>query len=84
MTGSNGSKKITRRSKRLWVWVETTSGLSCLDIEAIIGISAAHDKFGNGCYDLHLASGTIFTIMAKDLDTITSKLPDWEFYGDEE
>tara|TARA_R100000458_G_C8265505_1_gene240609 strand:- start:903 stop:1118 length:216 start_codon:yes stop_codon:yes gene_type:complete len=60
---------------RQWVWIETTSGMSCLDVKSIIGISYTHDKFGNGCYDLHLTSGTIFTIMADDLSLITSHLP---------
>ena len=73
-------------TEKIWVWIETTSGMSCVDVASIIGITHTHDKFGHGCYDLHLTSGTIFTIRAGDLNTITSNLPNWVWgdYGDEE
>ena len=71
-------------TEKIWVWIETTSGMSCVDVASIIGITHTHDKFGHGCYDLHLTSGTIFTIMAKDLEAITQDMPDWVFHGDEE
>ena len=64
-------------TEKKWVWVKTTSGMSCLDVESIIAVSHTHDKFGNKGYDLHLTSGTIFTIMAKDFEIIRMHNPDW-------
>ena len=62
-------------SKRRWVWAETTTGLSCVDVESIIAIS--HSITPN-YVDLHLTSGTIFTIKLADIGSITDELPDWQ------
>lgn len=79
MTESNiRHNKSTHRWKRNWVWVETTTGHSCIDVDSIIGISESTDSFGGLCYDLHLSSGTIFTIQERSLSRITEELPEWE------
>ena len=71
------------KSQRRWVWVETTTGLSCIDAGSIIAISNTAKVNFEGCYtnlDLHLSSGTIFTIKLADIKTITDELPNWEEY----
>ena len=73
MTESN---KKMQRWKRKWVWVETTTGLSCIDVESIIAIS--HSTALHTNLDLHFSSGTIFTIKLADIGSITDELPDWQ------
>ena len=46
-------------TEKTWIWVETTSGLSCIDAGSVIGISELR---GGSFLDFHMTSGTIFTI----------------------
>jgi len=68
----------TEKNKlRTWVQVNTSSGLSHLNVNNIIAISDGYDKYGDRCCDLHLVSGTIFTIKGQDLDKITKHIQGW-------
>ena len=62
-------------TEKMWIWIETTSGLSCIDGESIIAISNSTTP---NYIDLHLSSGSIFTIKLADLSSITDALPDWK------
>ena len=69
----------TEKNKlRTWVQVNTTSGLSHLNVNNIIALSYSYDKYGDRCWDLHLVSGTIFTIKSGDFHMISEHLPGWE------
>jgi len=74
MTASKKTQS-NHRWKRLWVWVETTTGLSCIDVESIIAISNSTTP---NYIDLHLSSGSIFTMQLADISSITDVLPDWK------
>ena len=58
-------------TEKTWIWVETTSGLSCIDAGSVIGIS---ELSGGAFLDFHMTSGTIFTVelsnSAKILDAM--------------
>ena len=44
-----------------WIWVDTKSGLSCLNVGSVIGISEGDLREGS-FLDFHMTSGTIFTV----------------------
>lgn len=46
-------------TEKQWIWVETTTGLSCIDAMSVIGVSHSEHLYH---LDFHMVSGTIFTV----------------------
>lgn len=50
-------------TEKTWIWVETMTGLSCIDAGSVIGVSHSENI---EYLDFHMTSGTIFTVGLHD------------------
>jgi hypothetical protein len=49
-------------TERKFVWLNTESGLTKLDLLSVIAMTKGYDILGNISWNLHMISGTIFTV----------------------
>ena len=61
---SKKEEKSMTESK--WVWLNTTSGRTRLDLTSIIAVTKAGKNKEENFVDVHMVSGTIFTILYED------------------
>ncbi len=52
-------------TEKTWIWVETTTGLSCIDAGSVIGVSRS-----GSFMDFHMTSSTIFTVAMKNAKSV--------------
>ncbi len=49
-------------TERKFVWLNTESGLTKLDLLSVIAMTKGYDILGNTSWNLHMISGTICTV----------------------
>jgi len=57
-----------------WITLKTASGKTRLDVNSIIAMTKAYDTFGETQWDLHMISGTIFSINEDEYNILMNKM----------
>ena len=64
--------------KKNWILLKTAYGLSKLDIDSIIAMTKMHDQLGEVYYDLHMTSGTIFSVYHEEYAKLMERIEEQE------
>lgn len=57
-----------------WIDLETASGKTRLDVGSIIAMTKTYDTFGKEQWDLHMTSGTIFSINHTEYEILMKRM----------
>ncbi len=61
-------------TKKTWIDLQTASGQTRLDIDSIIAMTKTYDTFGKEQWDLHMTSGTIFSINHAEYEILMERM----------
>lgn len=61
-------------TKKKWIVLKTASGVTRLDIDSIIAMTKTYDTFGKEQWDLHMISGTIFSINQTEYEELMKRM----------